>query len=119
MLLLVECEKMSTFGQRIKQLRESHHLTQKLLAEKLSINRDALAKWETDKAYPDIHIIKGIANFFGVSIDYLLDNCDSFEIQLIELLRRNRNLMNKEEQLFLYEMIKNYIETLRNKKAGT
>lgn len=108
---------MSTLGQRIKQLRESHHLTQKLLSKKLSINRDALAKWETDRAYPDINTIKEIANYFNVTIDYLLENCDSFEIQLIELLRRNQDLMNTEEKLFLFEMIKNYIETLRNKKA--
>jgi len=108
---------MSTFGQRIKQLRKSNHLTQKSLSEQLSVNRDALAKWETDRAYPDINTIKEIANFFNVTTDYLLGrDCDGFEGQLNELLAQNRDFMSKDEKAFLLEMIKNYVETLRNKR---
>jgi transcriptional regulator with XRE-family HTH domain len=35
-------------------------------------DRDALAKWETDRAYPDVNIIKDLADFFEVTADYLL-----------------------------------------------
>ena len=63
---------MSTFGERLKELRKSKNLTQEKLAEQLSVNRDALAKWETDRAYPDVNIIKELADLFEVTTDYLL-----------------------------------------------
>ena len=108
---------MSTFGKSLKQLREDKKLTQKELAEQLSVNRDALAKWETERAFPDLGMIKAIAEFFGVATDYLLGRDDNtFEAQVAEVLRDNRDLISKDEESFLLAMIINYVETIKNKK---
>jgi DNA-binding XRE family transcriptional regulator len=67
----IEVKKVTTFGQRLKQLRKDNKLTQAELAARLQVTRDALAKWETDKASPHITTIQKVADFFNVSLDYL------------------------------------------------
>lgn len=61
------------FGDRIKLLREKHELTQEQMARKVGISRAALAKYEINNREPDFKTVKLIADFFNVSIDYLLD----------------------------------------------
>lgn len=70
------------FGEKLKALRKKNNLTQEQLAEKLSVSRQAIAKWETDAGLPDIENMKNIAMFFGVSVDYLVDNITEKDISL-------------------------------------
>ncbi len=108
---------MSTFGKRLKQLREKKDLTQQELAEFLSINRDALAKWETDKAYPDLDMVRDIAEFYDVTTDYLIGKDDrTFETRVNEIIKSNKGVLDQKEQEFLLEMINNYFETVKNRK---
>lgn len=58
-------------GTNIKILRKQMNLTQEQLAEALNISSQAVSKWETHISYPDITLIPSIADFFGVSIDFL------------------------------------------------
>lgn len=62
------------FEERLKSLRNEHQMSQKMLAEKLFVSQQAVAKWENpeSKASPNPDTIKKIADFFDVSIDYLL-----------------------------------------------
>jgi transcriptional regulator with XRE-family HTH domain len=108
---------MGTFGERLKELRKSKNLTQEKLAEQLSVNRDALAKWETNRAYPDVNIIKELATFFEVTTDYLLGrNENSLTARIAEVLKQNKGLLSKEEEEFLLKMNVNYIETVRSQR---
>lgn len=66
-----------SFGTRLKALRENKGLTQKELAEKLKINRSRLSLYELDDREPDQELTIQIANFFGVTTDYLLGNTDT------------------------------------------
>lgn len=68
------------FGDRIKLLREKHELTQEQLANKVGISRAALAKYEKNNREPDFKTMKHIAEFFDVSIDYLLGRQQKNEI---------------------------------------
>lgn len=61
-----------TFGQRIRALRWDAGLTQENLAELLSISPQAVSRWETDAAMPDISLLPPLCNLFGVSADHLL-----------------------------------------------
>ena len=61
-----------SFGQRIKKLRREHDMTQEQLAEVLSISPQAISRWETDMAMPDISLILPLCNLFDVSADVLL-----------------------------------------------
>ena len=59
-------------GKTIKELREKRKLTQKELAEKISVSDKTISKWETEKGLPDITTIEDLAKALGVSIAELL-----------------------------------------------
>ena len=61
-----------TLGKRLKELREENNLTQKELAEKLSINAVTYLHYEKGQRQPSLELIAEIAVFYGVSVDYLL-----------------------------------------------
>ncbi len=58
----------------IKQLRKEKGLTQEELGKIINVQKSAISKYETGRATPDLETIKILANFFNVTIDYLLDN---------------------------------------------
>lgn len=61
-----------SFGEKIKNLRHNSNMTQEKLAELLSISPQAVSRWETDVAMPDISLLPPLANLFDVTTDYLL-----------------------------------------------
>ncbi len=61
-----------SFGQTIKALRHSANMTQDNLAELLSISPQAVSRWETGAAMPDISLLPPLANLFNVTTDHLL-----------------------------------------------
>lgn len=63
-----------TFGEKIKEARKEAGLSQQQFAEKMSVSRSAIAKWETDKGMPDVNNLKTMAQLLNVSVDYLLDD---------------------------------------------
>ncbi|MBR2700651.1 MAG: helix-turn-helix domain-containing protein [Erysipelotrichaceae bacterium] len=62
-----------TFGEKLKNARKEAGLSQEKLAEKLSVSRSAVAKWEADNGMPDVNNLKAMAVLLNTSIDYLLD----------------------------------------------
>lgn len=56
----------------LKILREKMAISQQKLATSIGVSRSAVAMWETDASEPDIEMLKTIANYFNVSVDYLL-----------------------------------------------
>lgn len=63
-----------TFGEKLKKARKEAGLSQEQLAEKMSVSRSAVAKWESDKGMPDIQNLKALASLLNTSVDYLLDD---------------------------------------------
>lgn len=63
-----------TFGEKLKEARKNSGLSQEQLAEKLSVSRSAVAKWEADNGMPDISNLKAISQLLSVSIDHLLSD---------------------------------------------
>lgn len=59
-------------SERIRQLREKEHWTQRELAAKLHIANSTLCQYESGARTPSDAVKKELANIFGVSIDYLL-----------------------------------------------
>lgn len=57
---------------RIKELRKSKNLTQKDLAVTFSTTDSNVSGWESGKWQPDINTLFSLADYFDVSIDYLL-----------------------------------------------
>ena len=65
---------MSGFGERLRKLRRDANMTQSQLADKVGVVTAAISKYEVEnsKAYPTVEGLIKIAEFFDVSIDYLL-----------------------------------------------
>jgi len=61
-----------SLGKRLTQLRKKRNLTQGELANVLKVSRGAVSMWEIDQRTPDPLILQRIADYFGVSVDYLL-----------------------------------------------
>lgn len=66
--------KENILGQRIKQLRIEHQLSQLDLSKKLNISNSTLSQYEAGNRTPGDDIKLRIASLFNVSIDYLLGN---------------------------------------------
>lgn len=69
---------MENIKNKIKELRISKNLTQQQLADELHVTKQAISKWEKGKSVPDIASVELISSFFGVSVDYLIN--DSIEV---------------------------------------
>ena len=63
---------MTTLGSKLSALRRARGLSQEQLAEAIGVSRQAVSKWELDAAAPEIDKIKSLADFYGVTTDYLL-----------------------------------------------
>ena len=61
-----------TMGERITALRKGRGMTQEQLAEKLSVSRQSVSKWELDQATPEVGCAVALCDLFGVSLDYLI-----------------------------------------------
>ncbi len=62
------------FGNKLKFLRERNGLTQEQLANKFNLLKSSISMYENNIRLPNVEVIKDFANYFNVSIDYLLDN---------------------------------------------
>ncbi len=62
----------TAIAENITELRQNMKLTQIKLAEILNYSDKAVSKWERAEAVPDITVLKQLADYFGVSVDYLL-----------------------------------------------
>ena len=72
-----------TIGEKIKNSRTEHGLTQEELASKMMVSRQAITKWEADKGIPDVSNLKLLAQLLNVSVDYLLDDGVEIDINVI------------------------------------
>lgn len=63
-----------TFGTRLQQIRKAAGLSQEQLADLINMSRQAISKWETDQAVPDIEKVSLLCDIFKISADELLGN---------------------------------------------
>jgi transcriptional regulator with XRE-family HTH domain len=57
----------------ISTLRTECGITQSKLAQVLNYSDKAVSKWERGESIPDVGVLKQIADYFGVTVDYLLE----------------------------------------------
>lgn len=60
------------FANTLKNLREANDVTQEQLADYLKVSRPTIAGYETKSRQPDYERLEKIAEYFNVSIDYLV-----------------------------------------------
>lgn len=85
---------MSSLGERIKELRIEKELTQEEFGKLFGIVKSTVSLYESGKSTPDDEIKKKIAEYFNVSLDYLMGASD------IRNPYKNINANDKEEPSF-------------------
>lgn len=58
----------------LTQLRKERNLSQSDLAKIFSVNQNTISRWEKGERSPDPEQLKTIAQYFGVSVDYIIGN---------------------------------------------
>ena len=64
-------EKKNLFSVRLKELRLQHGFSQEELAEQIGIKQNSYSDWENGKCKPNYEKLEKLADFFGVSLDWL------------------------------------------------
>ena len=59
-------------NENIRKLRVALGINQVELAKKLGVSKQCVSNWENDNIQPSIEILMKLAEYFGVSTDYLL-----------------------------------------------
>ncbi len=70
------CADMTLLNKRLKDLRIKNKLSQSELAKNVNISQPAINYWELGKRTPNANAIITLANYFGVTTDYLLGESD-------------------------------------------
>jgi len=63
---------MAKFSERLKELRLERGLSQTAVAKATGQSQNAIAQWENQRRVPNSNAVIVLANFFGVTTDYLL-----------------------------------------------
>ena len=72
------------FSENLKKIRKEKNLSQEQLAEELGVSRQAISKWESSVAYPEM--------------DKIIALCDKFNLNIDDLLHKDINEKKKEEE---------------------
>jgi len=95
-------------GNQIKALRQARGVTQETVAEVLGVSAQAVSKWETGAAAPDIALLPAISAYFGVSIDELFALSDETKLERIRNMLWDRREIGRADtdsaESFLLDM---------------
>ena len=94
---------MNTYvtGNTIRKLRESKHLTQSELGERIGVSDKAVSKWETGKGLPDLTLIQPLAQALDVSVIELMNG--------EQIINRNRSCNVMRSRLYVCPICGNVI----------
>ena len=65
---------------RLRELRTKHRISQVKLAMDLNMNQNSISRYETGEREADYETLIAFADYFGVSLDYLLGRTDDPKI---------------------------------------
>lgn len=74
-----------TLGQRISTYRKQLGISQEALGERLGVSRQAVSKWETDTAAPDMTNLIALAREFGVSVAELTQTPEPRDVPTVDV----------------------------------
>ncbi len=99
---------MKTIGERIKELRKKHNLTQGELAEKVGMTYVQIGRYEVRGAKPSAEVLSKLAEVLNTTTDYLMNgetsesNAKAIKDKtILSLLKRIENLNEKEKEMII------------------
>ena len=75
----------------LKRIRKENNLSQEQLADKLGVSRQAVSKWESNQAYPEMDKVLQICKMFNLNIDELLNQ----NLKEVNETKQSKNNVNK------------------------
>ncbi|MBP1991668.1 helix-turn-helix domain-containing protein [Paenibacillus eucommiae] len=115
------------FGKRLAEIRNSKGISQYELADRLKFTRTQLANYEQGKREPDFTTLITLADYFNVSLDYLLGRTDQKSIKSEKIMQnvliygREKENLTPEEADYLKEnlyMLRKYKALWRLKEEN-
>lgn len=79
---------MVQIGSRILEYRKKMNMSQEEFANKIGVSRQAVSKWELDKAYPDLDKLVDICGMFDLSLDELVNGVEHDEEPVMDAEQR-------------------------------
>lgn len=109
---------MSKIGDRISYLRKTKSISQTELAKRISASREAIGKYERNEALPSVETAKKIADVFGVTLDYLVDETAiaTFDKQTIKRLS-DIQALSEEEKHHIFALMDAFLRDSKAKAA--
>lgn len=98
------------FGDIFKELRLEKKLSQEKIAEDLEISQPLIAKWESHQSTPSPEMLDYIADYFNVSVDYLIGrskyrNLESDNSELDNTLFSKGKELNDDEKIIIINLM--------------
>jgi transcriptional regulator with XRE-family HTH domain len=91
-------------AENLSNLRKNKKLTQQELADQIGYSDKSISKWELGKAIPTVDILKKFADFYGVSVDSLLQ-----EGSAQQKLHQSVNRANLNNQIIIIALAATFI----------
>ena len=105
-------------GEKITELRKRSGLSQEQFGDKIGVSRQAVSKWEMSQTTPDLSKIVAVAEFFGVSTDFLLKD----ELGMSDLDAGSTPVASEasptEKHAVALEEVQSYLASTRTKTRG-
>jgi len=104
---------MANFQQRVKELRKEKKLTQEQFADVFFLNKSSISRYEKGTQMPEADMLTRMAEYFDVSLDYLLGRSEHRKDSEIKIAMNTLSTdgLNDDD----IKMIKGLIENLKKK----
>lgn len=112
-------------GEKIKELRKNSKITQEQLGNAIGVSKMAISYFEKGKKSPGRESLEKIADYFGVTTDYLLGRSEDPELNEEEdkaVSKEGKNIMSlieslpEDERKKAWEQLEMYVTYMQNKK---
>lgn len=103
---------MDTLGARLKKLREQNGFTLEYVASKVGTTKVSISRYEKNEREPKGEMLNLLANFFNVTVDYLLGRTD------IPTPDTNSLTLNKKDERDIEKALSSTLEQLENVQEG-
>lgn len=103
------------FAERLNELRKNKGLNQPELAKELNVAKQTVSNWENNNRTPDNEMLIKIANYFDVSLDYLLGRTDNPNYSVLSTNYKGNNVeivINSKTNNYSQEQIQTLFDKL-------
>lgn len=93
-----------------EQLLQKHNITAYKVAKEAGVTQTALSNWKSGRSTPTTKTLKKIADYFGITVDYLMTGKEEQKEKTVELTARDERDIAKD--------LNSIMEKLRNGEDG-